>query len=222
MKYEILKNDHKTFLHPYTENPVRVFRIIYVSDVTWTNPFTDTEHTISAGTIGGFIASEVNLSHTDTSVILNNAIVFGNATLKDTFVRDSASVFDDCSVIESEVFGTSRIFGKTKAKNCIFRDTCNVGGMLDLERCYITNSANISGVCRIHDTSMYVGSIIRGQCNVYDCQLTDVSEICGISTIRNCRLSGRVFLKNANVQNQSFNETIQLSVTQKEGDLFPH
>lgn len=222
MKYEILENDYKTFFHPYTQSPVRVYRIIYVNTVKWENPFDGKIHTIIDGTIGGFIQQKTNLDQKDNSVILNNAIVFGNAKLSNAFVRDGACVFDDCNIEESEVFGYARVFGKTTAKNSIFRDNCNVGGMLTMERCYITNSSNVSGVCKIYDTSMYVGSIIRGQCNVYDCELTDVSEICGISTVRNCKLSGRAYLKNANVNNQILNETITLDVVQQDGDLFPH
>lgn len=222
MKYEILDSDYKTFFHPYTQTPVRVFRVIYVKDVSWVNPFDEKKHLIKEGTIGGFIAKESNLSQDDDSIILNNGIVFGNAKLKNSFVRDGACIFDDCLIEESEVFGYAKVFGKTLAKNCIFRDNCNIGGMLTMERDYITNSANISGACKIYDTSMYVGSIIRGQCNIYDCELTDVSEICGISTVRNCKLSGRAYLKNANVNNQTLNETITLDLIQQDGDLFPH
>lgn len=221
-KYEILKNDYKTFSHPHFDRPVRVFRIIYTKDFKWCNPFTDSVHEIRDGMIGGFVQSESNLSHDDTSVILNNAIVFGNGTLINSMLRDTSAVFDDAVIENSEVFGAAKIFAKTKAIHCLFRDNCNIGGILDLQRCYITNSAQISGVCKVYDTEMYIGSIIRGQCSVYDSKMTDVSEICGISTVRNCHLTGRAYLKNVNVQNQSFNENILLSITQKEGDLFPH
>lgn len=222
MKYEILRNDHRTFQHPHNNSIVKVHRIIYIKDFVWTSPITDRQVFIKSGDLGGFIQSQNNLSHDDTSVVQNNAFVFGSAVLKNTLIRDTAMMFDNAEIDQCEIFGNATIFGKLKAKDCIFRDKCNVGGLIDMQRCYVTNAAQISGIGKIFDTAMYGGSMITGQMNVYDCELTDVSEISGVSTVRNCRLSGRAVLKNAKFENQSFSETISLGITQQDGDLFPH
>ena len=217
MKYEILKGDYKTFLHPHTGSPVRVFRIWYIKTFTWINPFTDQEIIIHADSPGGFIQSQVNLDHNDTSAILNNAIVFGNATLSNSILRDTSSVFDSSNVTDSEIFGAARIFGKTRANLCIFRDTCNVGGILELEKCYIANSANIAGACKVTNTEMFNGSIIRGQSTVNSCSLYDVSEISGVSNVKNMILRGNTLVKNSNV----YKDEINLRVFTVDGDLFP-
>jgi NDP-sugar pyrophosphorylase family protein len=222
MKYDILENDYRSFLHPHTEQPVRVYRVYYTEDFEWQNPFTDSIVYIKNGTIGGYIQSEINLSQTDNSIVLNTAVVFGNATITNTIVRDNATVFDNAAAEHCEIFGYSRIFGKTNAKYSIFRDHCNVGGILELEQCYISNSTQISGVCKLHSTEMYNGSVIRGQCTVRNSTLLDVSEISGVSTVINCKLSGRGILQNGKFVNQTVSERVILNSIIKDGDLFPH
>lgn len=212
----LLKNDYKDFFHPHIQNKkVRVYRLYYLEDVE--NKF----GSVKANTVGGYLESESNFDLENPSIILNQGMVFGQAITRNSMIKDYSAVFDETVLDTCESFGKSRIFGKTKANNSIFRDNCSIGGILTIKSSYFSNSVNVSGLCKIFNCKMYVGSRISGQSDVYDTTLTDTSEITGVSRIRNCVLTGRTVLKNEHLENQSISEDIELNILSQKGDLFP-
>ena len=65
---------------------------------------------VHKGDKGGFIGSEVNLSHNGDCWVFGNAEVFGNAR-----VFGNAEVFDNARVFgNAEVFGNARVFGNAE------------------------------------------------------------------------------------------------------------
>lgn len=69
---------------------------------------------VKAGTLGGWIESEENLSHDGNCWVHDNAYVFGNASVRDNAnVRHDARVMDDAQVYgNANVFGNAAIYEK--------------------------------------------------------------------------------------------------------------
>ena len=67
---------------------------------------------VKNGDLGGFIESEVNLSHETNAWVYNNAMVFGNAWVYDyARVCDNAKAYDNANVC-----GNANIYGHALAK----------------------------------------------------------------------------------------------------------
>ena len=102
MKYELLKTDIKSNL----------FRIKALKDFG----------NVKAGDLGGYIASEENLSQAGSCWVYGDARVSGNAQVSDNAwvygdaqVSDNAWVYGDARVSDNaRVFGYARIFGNAR------------------------------------------------------------------------------------------------------------
>ena len=112
---------------------------------------------VSAGTLGGFIESEKNLSHNCDAWVSGNASVFGDAAVSgnarvfgeaavsgnasvfgDAWVSGNASVFGDAAVSgNASVFGEARVFGDASVSG-------NASVSVD---------ARVSGEAKIHEPS---------------------------------------------------------------------
>lgn len=96
-KYEILKD------RSLTVNGSEIYRIKALKD------FGDVE----AGEMGGFVASEENLSHEGTCWIYDDAMVYHNAKVKDNaVVRGYTHVYNESQVMHNAIVeGRARVFG---------------------------------------------------------------------------------------------------------------
>jgi hypothetical protein len=71
---------------------------------------------VKAGDLGGWVASEANLSQDGNAWIYDNAMAFDDAWVAgDAKVCDNAMVFDNaCVVGESKIYGNIKVRGYTK------------------------------------------------------------------------------------------------------------
>ena len=68
---------------------------------------------VKAGDLGGYIESEINLSHDGDCWVADNALVFGNAEVFDNaLVSDNARVSDD-----ARVYGNALVYGNVLVSN---------------------------------------------------------------------------------------------------------
>jgi carbonic anhydrase/acetyltransferase-like protein (isoleucine patch superfamily) len=108
-KYEILKD------RSLAMNGSEIYRIRALKD------FGD----VKAGDIGGYVASEENLSHEGPCWVYDIAMVYHNAKVKDNaIVRDCAHVYNEAQVFHNaiveghaRVFGYGSVFGNAKIKD---------------------------------------------------------------------------------------------------------
>lgn len=113
MKYQLLRNNYENFIHPLTGLPIRLFRIIAMRDFEIS--IDEISIQIKEGDIGGLIQNEKNLSHDDSSWVMNQAKVFDNAILSNSIIRDESWIFGQ-SVLENTITtGKSFIYGKQKS-----------------------------------------------------------------------------------------------------------
>ena len=81
---------------------------------------------VNKGDIGGFVDSDMNLSHDGTCWVFNSARVSGDARVSDSArvsgdaeVSDSAWVYGSAQIFDSaRVSGNARVFGIFKTGNC--------------------------------------------------------------------------------------------------------
>lgn len=97
MKYEILKDEFIEF------DGRKLYRIRALKDF----------HNVKKGKVGGYIASERNLSHEGEAWIYGNACVSGDARISDdAWVYGDAQVYGDAWVSgNAQVYGNARVYG---------------------------------------------------------------------------------------------------------------
>lgn len=215
MKYQLLKNDYKTFPHP-TKNGkmVRVFRVFYLRDVICG------DYVIRGGQSGGFVESESCLSQEDNSIVANNAVIFENPIIENSVVKDDAKVWDSIFVKNSTISGHSRLWGMgtvvdSRISDAAFVHLQNAGSITETD---IANSVRVKGYVQISKSKLSNGAGVRDNAIVETCVLSDVSEVSGNSIVKNCRFSGRYVCKNENIENATLSREIELNVTQGPGD----
>ena len=175
-KYKLLPKEEGEKLH----------RIVALIDIP--------EYGVKAGDIGGFIASEANLSHDgkcwvkdDAKVfqdarVVQNAVIFDRAVASGTVsIAELASVGDDVIIRDHcSVFGQSRLRGCVIMKqNSFVYGSASVSG-----------NVSLSGACRIFDRVVISTSkdlrrtFIDGSVTICgDAALYNAAEIYGNSTL---------------------------------------
>lgn len=152
---------------------------------------------IPAGTIGGFVELEDNLSQDSGALILDDAMVYGNAFVGDTaIVSGHARVCDNAAIYgDARVMGYAVISGEAQVK-----EKAEVMG-----HAFVCDSAVVAGtstVCQLAGVSMsakVLGStVVDGQAQVggnattSDVRVTDSAIICDNAVVSgpNCTISG--------------------------------
>ena len=119
---------------------------------------------VKAGTIGGYVASEQNLSQDgdcwiyDNAIVCDNAIVHGNARVYDNaLVCDNAIVCDDASVYgnvrlygDAIVYDNARVYGNAR----VYDDVSISDNAIVYDNARIYGKAGIYGNARVCDNAI--------------------------------------------------------------------
>lgn len=161
---------------------------------------------VNAGDLGGWVRSEINLSHEgncwirDNAIATTYAIVDGNALLeKESQAYGTANISDESIVTDfAQIGGQAKVFG-----NCRIRGKSKISGSAE-----VFGSSFIDGEAFISDQAVVFGdSIIIGPIVIYDSAKIKSTEIRGLARIEgNAKLYG-VSLRKSNI-NLSFNAYI--------------
>ncbi|WP_455668239.1 hypothetical protein [Phocaeicola sp.] len=87
--------------------------------------------TVNAGTLGGWIESEDNLSHNGNAWVSDNAKVFNSARVAENAkVMDNATVYDNAKILDNaHIYGNAGIYGGAGIYgSAVIRDNALVGG----------------------------------------------------------------------------------------------
>lgn len=153
-KYEILKDQ------AITMGGSLIYRIRALKD------FGDVE----AGEMGGFVASEENLSHDGTCWIYGDAMVYHNAKVKDNaIVRDYSHVYNDAQVMHNAIVeGHARVFDQcTVFGNACIKDNASVFGhgrvngfVVIQDNATVFDNARVYGESVVKDYAMVSGHMM--------------------------------------------------------------
>lgn len=156
-KYEILKDQ------AITMNGSSIYRIRALKD------FGD----VKAGDLGGFVASEENLSHEGPCWIYGDAMVYHKAKVKDNaIVRDYVHVYGESQVLQNAIVeGHARVFGESYVfGNACVKDNGNVfdharvnGFAIVQDNATVSENTRVYGETIVKDYAMVSGHMMVAQ-----------------------------------------------------------
>lgn len=167
--------------------------------------------TIEIHTIGGYAQSIDNFDPKNPVWIGNRARIFDSAKLLNgSLITESAMIFGDAKVDCSRIKNYARVHGNAEVIKSTLQDLCEVKGNVKLTNTQVSNSAMIFEGATVSDSILETGACIRGNCVVNKCILKDASQIQGDSEVINCKLSGRYVILEGRHINQSYYEDYNL------------
>lgn len=178
-KYKLLSNDTVTI------NNVTLRRIRALKDFG----------TIKKGTLGGYIESDNNLSHSGTAWVHDTAKVFGDALVTDDAQIHGDTIIKDKALVENDAFVTDTAIIQDQASvsdSAIVRDNARIYNNASVYgNALIQNKTSISGNAQIYEHAAITGTS----------QVTDNALVYGKATLRrNVIVTGNAQIKdNANL-----------------------
>lgn len=166
-KYELVKDGSES---TKTINGKTLYRIKALRDISYTNAMFGVERIIKAGDLGGYVESELNLSHDDSCWIADNACVYDNAIVSgnayvecDTTVSENAKIYGDAWVADSEVKGNALIYENAHIISTLVVNNAKIYGNAFISgQCSVADNADISGETTIEgDVYIYGNAIIK-------------------------------------------------------------
>lgn len=133
-------------------------------------------NTVKAGTLGGWVEREENLSHAGMAWIADNAIVYGNAR-----VYGNAIVGD-----EAIVYGNAIVYGDAMIcdKAIVSGDTRVSGYTIVYDNAMICDNAVVSGDARFGGNAIVCGNaIVSGEARVNGCAIVCDNAIVSGDTV---------------------------------------
>lgn len=183
----VIKNNNKKYIINYSEpskyfGSIPLYQIQAIIDIP--------KYNIKAGDFGGYIQSEYNLSHSGSSWISNNAMVFDNAVVvEDALVSNNAIIFDSAWILNDAFVTDSSIV----ADSAWVADSAQIKGYSSiLNNSCVFGNALITGNTIIKDSSrIYENAQINGEMVVVE----DYSFVCGKTIIKgDINIKGKSFL----------------------------
>lgn len=144
-KFTLLKDETTTV------NGKTLYRIKYLMDIPHAN--------VKAGTIGGWLESESNLSQKGQCCVLDNAVVMDNAVVRGEFVTVSGIATIDCNAIV-EGYATT-----IKHSTLISDNAKVVNSICEHTSCVCGDSEVINSMCQ-------EGAFIAGKTFIKNCVIT--------------------------------------------------
>lgn len=161
--------------------------------------------------IGGYIQSIENLDPNTPVWVDHRARVFDDAKiLNGSLITESCVVFGNAKVSASRLKNYSRVHGNCEVDNSHLEGLCEVKGNSKLIGCQLSNSAMIFEDAVVENSILSTGACIRGKSVVSNCILNDAAQIQGNSIVNNCKLSGRYVITEGEHNNQSYFEDYNL------------
>lgn len=183
-KYELLTDDTITFCGK------NLYRIRALKDFKKEKG----SYYVKKGELGGYVASEKNLSHegtawvTDKALVTDNALVTDDALIEDnTLVKDNAKVTDNALVKDNaKVTGNALIKDNAKVTgSAIIKDNALVKG-----DCLVTGNASVGDDAQVKDNAYVIGhsivahsSIVESDALIKDGKIFDNALISGNAII---------------------------------------
>lgn len=180
-KYELIKNE--TFEH---EGQV-LYRIRALRDIITPVIY------VEAGTYGGFVAHEGNLSQDGDCWVQENAKVFGNAAVNgDALITNNAQVYGAASIEgTAQIRDTAKVYDNASVcDNVRIRSASEVFGFAVVQgKARISQGSRISESASVRD-SQIVGAvikgaaIIRGNCDILGATILGTVSLSSRAVIR--------------------------------------
>lgn len=182
----LLDQDTILIKHPKdNDKTVKLYRIIALK----TFRLTEFDKTIEKGTIGGFIEGLHNVDPDAPVWIANRARVFDDAKiLHGSYISDSAVIFGNAQIKASRIKNYARAYGNVNIVESTISDLAEIKDNATLVNCNINNSAMVFNDANLTRCSLNIGSCARGNVIAIDTKLNNTTQIGGNARLINCEL----------------------------------
>lgn len=192
-----------------------MYRVIALRDIP--------RHGISAGQVGGYVESELNLSPEGDAWVGDNACIVGKARAKDnalvagsalvegtaeestlhSWIGGSAQVKDNAHVVGEEfiISDNSQILDSAYVEDSYLSENAIVSGKSILCDANITDEAMVKGKAEVRDSTLRDNAIVKDEAYLVDSVVSGSSTIGGKSRVEsskireNTHISGNVKIK---------------------------
>lgn len=151
---------------------------------------------IPQGSLGGYVASENNLSQNDVSWISGDAKVYGYARVEEFgLVKDQAVVRDLASVIgNAVVLGSATVSGYAQiADHASVMDHAQISEEATVKgSSVVSEEARVSGNAEVNNSSVAHGSVIAGNAVFKDSEAAYNAVVDGNAYVKGSVVQGRV------------------------------
>lgn len=214
-----MRGEYLDITHPSTKRPVRLYRLlalktfdaIHIADSDGNKQVV----TVKEGDIGGWVQSDVNLSHDDNSWVFPTAYLFGDAILVNSSLRTDARVYDNAIVKDSVIHGKSWIGGTTTVENCEVRDNVTILGHARLRGSVCRGGARVWGHAEIVDSTLSDGVVVCDNARLTNCVVKDTVTVKGNAECINCHYAEGTKVLGGRRVNETLAEVVELNIEQQ-------
>lgn len=206
----ILQHDTIKMRHPSKQNSIVTLYRIIATKSFFLEKFN--KH-IKKYDIGGYVESIENIDPTNPVWVDNTARIFDSAKiLNGSYIRNVALVYENATVIGSEVADHCRVHGSSIIENSKILNLSEIRDGAKIQNSEIRKSSKISGNAQISDSIFNIAASAAGDCIVKNSTISDVSEIRGTAIVSNCKYSGRVVREADEWNNETIDKEIKLEI----------
>lgn len=176
-------------------------------------------------TIGGYVEN-LDVFGNQPSWVGNNAIVYGDCYIENSYIIDSAIICGKndkynsrkCVIKNSLLKNFSKITGSPYVINTILRDAAEIKDSVNVENCLLLNSTTIFEHSTVIGSVLTVGSYCKGNSKVTDSILLHTSGCETGSDVNTTILEGSVLVKNRTLNNENLKADLNLRSIVYEGN----
>ena len=150
----------------------------------------------------GHLARIADTAHIEDSMILNEAYVYGDVSIRHSRICHVSTVGDHAEIDHSFTYNKSRVTGSSRVLegSAIFH-LAQVSDEAVLRGVKMFNHSKVSGKARVEQTKMTETSWVDGEALVDNCTLSGPTLITGNSIANGCKLESVVLCHGAKLEN---------------------
>lgn len=187
-KFELIKESKEVFREGHES--ITLYRIKALTDIP--------KYNVLVGDVGGFVASENNLSQNGSAWVADDAKIYGDARVHgDTLLKGEARVYGNV-LIKGDIIisDNSRIYGDACIKDSTrISGTCEVFGNARITgRTTLEGNVRVSGKAQVRDSLIKDSARIQESALIIDSTISDCSVVCDESKVQESKLNGKAYV----------------------------
>lgn len=213
----LLDQDTVLITHPLDKNKrVKLYRIVALKSFK----LLDFDISIRQGTVGGLVEGLHNLDPDSPVWVANRARVFDNAKIMyGSLVTDSCVVFGNAEIRASRLKNYARVHGRAQVIDSTLSDLVEVKDNATVLESTMENSTMAFNNANLQRCHLKVGSCARGNVIAIDTVLDETTQIGGDARLINCKLLHDAKVFDGRHEDQTFDDETELKYEAFDGNL---
>jgi carbonic anhydrase/acetyltransferase-like protein (isoleucine patch superfamily) len=213
----LLDQDTVNLKHPTIENKfIKLYRICALK----TFKLSEFGITIEKNTVGGYVEGLHNLDPDIPSWVGHRSRVFDNAKISyGSLLTESCVVFGNAEIKASRLKNYARVLGDAKVVESTLEDLVEIKDNATVVNSHMKNSTMAFNNATVQGSSLEIGSCARGDSILIDSHLTDTTQVGGTAKLINCNLLHDAKVFEGKHENITFDEEQELVYETFSGNL---